>query len=78
MPKCGKYRMEKQSAGISTIYPSDSVSHAANPPPARSVVSTTEAQPPQPRSDQYPFEILWEFDDCKKDEDAGLTAQNPA
>ncbi|EGO23171.1 hypothetical protein SERLADRAFT_439911 [Serpula lacrymans var. lacrymans S7.9] len=66
------------AAGISTIYPSDSVLHAANPPPARSVVSTTEAQPPQPRPDQYPFEILWEFDDCKKDEDAGLTAQNPA
>ncbi|EGN97576.1 hypothetical protein SERLA73DRAFT_75241 [Serpula lacrymans var. lacrymans S7.3] len=56
------------AAGISTIYPSDSVLHAANPPPARSV----------PRPDQYPFEILWEFDDCKKDEDAGLTAQNPA
>ncbi|EGO22821.1 hypothetical protein SERLADRAFT_439590 [Serpula lacrymans var. lacrymans S7.9] len=66
------------NAGISTIYPSNSVLHAANPPPARSVVSTTEAQPPQPRPDQYPFEILWEFDDCKKDKDAGLTAQNPA
>ncbi|EGN97211.1 hypothetical protein SERLA73DRAFT_74922 [Serpula lacrymans var. lacrymans S7.3] len=56
------------NAGISTIYPSNSVLHAANPPPARSV----------PRPDQYPFEILWEFDDCKKDKDAGLTAQNPA
>ncbi|EGO28952.1 hypothetical protein SERLADRAFT_432960 [Serpula lacrymans var. lacrymans S7.9] len=39
---------------------------------------TNSVPAPQPCPDQYPFEILWEFDDCKKDEDAGLTAQNPA
>ncbi|EGO04532.1 hypothetical protein SERLA73DRAFT_68220 [Serpula lacrymans var. lacrymans S7.3] len=63
------------AAGISTIYPSDSASHAANTSQAKSVVFTHESLP---RPDKYLFEVLWHFDDCKEDEDSGLTAQNPA
>ncbi|EGO21440.1 hypothetical protein SERLADRAFT_410101 [Serpula lacrymans var. lacrymans S7.9] len=35
---------------------------------SKSVVSTQESHP---RPDKYPVEVLWHFDNCKKDEDGG-------